>query len=320
MAAVPEAPSASPRRSRIGFMDTARGIALVAMATYHFGWDLEFFGYLDPGTTSHGLWKIYARGIAGSFLFLAGMSLVLGHTPAIRWQAFWRRFLMIAGAAGLITAATAYAMPQGMIFFGILHGIAAASLIGLAFLRLPAAVTIIVALAALVAPWYLRSPFFDTPWLWWVGLSETLPRSNDYVPLLPWLGPFLLGMAAMRLAIGGKWMERLATGPSSNLLARAGRHSLAVYLIHQPVLIALVYGLSLVLPPPPPDPVADYRRSCNQACVQNQDATMCTRFCDCTLDKLMEQELFTPLQSGAIRADQDERIQAIAQQCTVAAQ
>ena len=82
MSPVPE----HPTRPRIGLLDTARGVALIAMASYHFAWDLEFFRYIEAGTTAFGWWKMYARGIAGSFLFLVGFSLVLAHTPAIRWR------------------------------------------------------------------------------------------------------------------------------------------------------------------------------------------------------------------------------------------
>ncbi|MCF3639770.1 DUF1624 domain-containing protein, partial [Rhizobium sp. TRM95111] len=77
----------------------ARAMALVAMAIYHFTWDLEFFGYVEPGTAGTGGWKIFARLIAGSFLFLAGLGLVLGHGEGIRWHSFWRRLAKVGAAA-----------------------------------------------------------------------------------------------------------------------------------------------------------------------------------------------------------------------------
>ena len=90
------------RAPRIEAIDLARGIALVAMAVYHFTWDLEFFGYLEPRTTAVGGWKLFARVIASSFLFLVGVSLVRGrndaHYPfadngrrAGPWQCLWLR-------------------------------------------------------------------------------------------------------------------------------------------------------------------------------------------------------------------------------------
>ncbi|WP_273795314.1 heparan-alpha-glucosaminide N-acetyltransferase domain-containing protein, partial [Brucella intermedia] len=56
--------TAPSSRIRLGRIDIARGIALITMAVYHFGWDLEFFGYMAPGTTAHGGWKLFARCIA----------------------------------------------------------------------------------------------------------------------------------------------------------------------------------------------------------------------------------------------------------------
>ena len=117
------------------------------------------------------------------------------------------------------------------------------------------------------------------------------------------------------------WLTALAGAHrGTNLFARAGRHSLVIYLVHQPLLIAVAYGLSIVVPPALPDPVAKYRSDCQQACELQQDAALCTRFCSCTLDALKQQNLFDPLQSGAIQVDKDERIQKIALQCTAVSQ
>ncbi|MGV8936927.1 MAG: heparan-alpha-glucosaminide N-acetyltransferase [Allorhizobium sp.] len=315
----------SPRPAgagRIGLLDIARAIALLAMATYHFSWDLEFFGYLDPGTAETGWLKYYARSIAFSFLFLAGFSLVLAHTPDIRWRAFGRRFAIIAAAALVITVATYFAMPDGMIFFGILHCIALSSLVGLAFLRLPVLLTVALAALAIALPQYARFAVFDAPPLWWVGLSQVLPRSNDYVPMLPWFGAVLLGIASARLIASQGLLPRLAAGPAAPPVVRwASRHSLILYLAHQPVLIACVYLLSITVPPQIPDPVEQYTGNCENACVaEGATAEMCARFCGCTVERLQQQDLFEPLQSGAISPGNDERVLQIARECTAESQ
>lgn len=313
------------RSRRIVALDLARGLALIAMATYHFSWDLEYFGYLDAGTVGAGFFKIYARSIAASFLFLAGFSLVLGHYPIVRPRPFLVRLAKIILAAAVITVATYFAFPDGFIFFGILHSIAAASIIGLLFLRLSVVITLICAVAAFVAPFYLRSPLFDTPALWFVGLSQTLPRSNDYVPLFPWLAPFLIGVAAARLFLGSRWPARFA-GQAKTLstwqvaLSFASRHSLAFYLLHQPLLFSLVYVFSLIHPAPRPDPVLSFRNNCEMTCMKTESQTLCTAFCACTLDKLQQQSLFEPLDRGEIDVTSDRRVADIANQCTLEAQ
>ena len=152
------------RRRRIVAIDIARGAALLAMASYHFTWDLEFFGYAPAGLTRIRRLEALCPLHRVDFLFLVGVSLVLAHAQGIRWNGFWKRFAMVAGAAAArLSLATYFATPGGFIFFGILHQIALASLLGLAFLRLPAVLTLVVAALVIAAPHYLRSPFFDHP-------------------------------------------------------------------------------------------------------------------------------------------------------------
>lgn len=307
-------------KRRIEVIDALRGLALVAMATYHFSWDLEFFGYLDPVTATSGFLKYYARAIAGSFLFLAGLSLVLGHYPSVRWQSFGRRLAMIVAAALAISAATYIATPDTFIFFGILHSIALASVLGLAFLSLPPIVTLVIGAFVITLPQVWRSDMFDAPWLWWIGLTPAAPRSNDFVPLMPWFGMVLFGIATGRLLLSSGLTTRLRQMPAGpELLRLAGRHSLAVYLLHQPVLIAIVWLLTLVAPPAAADPNAAYLRSCELNCSAHQaDARLCVRFCACTLDRLQQQNLLAELQSGTLSVDNNDRISRLASECTAA--
>jgi uncharacterized membrane protein len=242
---------------RIVALDAARGLALVAMAIYHFAWDLEFFGYADAGMTAAGGWKFFARCIASSFLFLVGVSLFLAHGRGIRWPGFWRRLAMVAGAAAAISLVTWLAVPGGFIFFGILHQIALASLLGLAFLRLPWWLILIAAAVVIAAPNFLRSEFFAHPAWWWTGLSPVNPRSNDYVPVFPWFGAVLIGIALAKLAASRGffiWLAKIDLGRWSLPLAFAGRRSLAVYLIHQPVLITGLWLFAQIFPAPAETP------------------------------------------------------------------
>lgn len=279
----------APKHGRIVAIDILRGVALLAMASYHFTWDLENFGYTEPGLTAFGWWRIYARCIASTFLFMVGVSLFLAHGRQIRWPSFWKRFAMVAVAAVAISAVTYFVTPDGFIFFGILHEIALASLLGLAFLRLPALLTAVVAAAVIAAPYYLRSEFFDHPALWWVGLSMNNPRSNDYVPLFPWFGAVLAGIATVKFASASGLLTRLGAltpGRWSNPLTFIGRHSLAFYLIHQPLLFGSVWLFSQVMPAPPENREAGFLNACQVQCQQQQDSTFCSSYCGCMLDAL----------------------------------
>ena len=219
-------------------LDLARSLAILCMVVFHFTFDLALFGYIPPDTMSQPFWYYFARMIAGSFLFLSGVSLWLAHGRGIRWPAFWTRFAKIAAGAFLVTLASIWFVPGGTILFGILHAIAAASLVGLIALRLPWPVTLALAALIFAAAWGPRFPAFDPIWLVWTGLAESRPMMGDYVPLVPWAAPVLAGIAtakALRLDLGrGSPPTRL-----TRALGFPGRHSLVIYLIHQPFLIGL---------------------------------------------------------------------------------
>lgn len=295
-------------RNRLELLDLARAVALLAMASYHFTWDLEFFGYAPMGMTAIGGWKLYARCIASSFLFMVGVSLFLAHANGIRWPGFRRRLAMVAGAALAISIVTYVAVPNGFIFFGILHQIALASVLGLAFLRLPALLTLIVAAAVVALPFYVQHPFFDHPALWWVGLSETRPRSNDYVPLFPWFGAVLAGLALAKLAASTGIVTKLSTirlGRWAKWPMFAGRHSLAFYLIHQPVMIACVWLYAQVSPARVDPPDVAFRYQCEATCQQTRDTAFCAGYCGCMLDELAKtgdlKKLFAGDQDAALK-------------------
>ena len=259
---------------RLGWLDVARGAALLAMAIYHFTFDLAMFGLIDPATPVTTPWREFARAIAGTFLALVGVGLVIGHGRGVRWRPFWRRFALIAGAAGLITAGTLVAarvtgLPDLLIHFGILHMIAAGSLAGLALVRAPWWLALLVAALVLaVGLWWTSpswtSPLLDRPALWWLGLSAWRPPSVDFVPFFPAFAAVALGIAAAKLAgldaargpIHEAERPALARVPArapSRALAWAGRHSLLVYLAHQPILIGLLWlalALTGLVPPP----------------------------------------------------------------------
>lgn len=284
------------RTGRIEVLDMARAVALLAMLVYHFTWDLEFFGYLPSGTAVTGGWRLFARGIAISFLVLVGIGIHLAHADGIRWKPFRFRLAQIAAGAAIISLGTYILTPGSFVFFGILHQIAVGSVLALAFLRLPAMVTLLAALATVLLPLGLESPAFDTRWLAWIGFSQTEPLSNDFVPVFPWTACILFGLGVAQFA-GPRgvfaWLARL-NGRVARVspLGRLGRHSLAFYLIHQPVSIALIAGFAQVFPP---DQLARFGESCQASCIATADAAFCDRYCSCVERSLMEGDVLTRL-------------------------
>lgn len=316
-----DAPAVQPS-ARLPQIDAARGVAIAAMAVYHFSWDLRFFGFISVDVTQEFGWRMFARLIAGTFLFLVGVSLVLSTRNGFDRSRFLRRLGIIAAAAAAITAVTFFMMPDAFIFFGILHCIAVSSVIGLAFVRAPIALVIVAAILALLAPALLSGPAFNHPALLWLGLSTTLPRSNDFVPLFPWFGVVLAGIAATRLAPlvpRYRLPSWRATGSLGRALVWSGRHSLPIYLIHQPLLFGMVYLAAQIAPP---DLLAfedQFVESCSRSCVESElEAAQCSRTCRCLADRVQEEDFWQALMQNGLSEAQMSRYFAIADECRIA--
>lgn len=238
------------KSGRLPHLDIARTAALVGMAIYHFFYDLELFGFLPGGTLQAGYWREFALLIAGIFLFLSGVSLFLAHHDGIRWRAFGRRVVVLAAASAAISLVTYLAIPDRFIHFGILHSITVASLLGLPFLFLPSGVVIAAGTAVFLIPQVFRDDFFNSGWLLWTGLSTERRPSMDFEPVFPWFGVFLFGIAAAKLfaVFGGfRALSAQRTSRAVELLSWPGRNSLAIYLLHQPVMIGGLWLVTLVL-------------------------------------------------------------------------
>ena len=242
-------PPATPHL-RIALLDVLRGVAIMAMIVYHFFFDLEFFGFGDFGVTEAPGWIAFVRTIPASFLAIAGISLYLAHHNGMHWRHFWWRIGYLVAAAMLVTSISYFADPEAIIWFGILHCIAASSVIGLAFLRAPLWFVILAAAIVLIGPLF-ATPALNVPILLWLGLGTEAPPSNDYNPLFPWFGFMLLGIAVARIlvpyATTAAWVWWKPGDLLTRTLALAGRHSLLIYLLHQPVMMAVLFGVSRLL-------------------------------------------------------------------------
>ncbi len=238
------------RFQRILAIDIIRGIAIGGVVLFHVVWDLEFAGFVE-GVARHPVWLMFGRSLAGTFMVLVGVSLVLAHRDQIRWGSFSRRLGTIILAAAAITGVTRLAFPTSFVYFGILHAIAVATLVGALFLGATSSVCLAIGSLVLALPLVLESPTFNTRWLAWIGFAAQPPPSNDFVPVFPWVGLTLLGMAGTKWLSAWPTKARLVreTRPSrlAGGFAWMGRKSLLIYLIHQPILLAIVLPLSWLL-------------------------------------------------------------------------
>jgi uncharacterized membrane protein len=244
---------------RFDRLDALRGVAIVWMAAFHFAFDLNHFGLIEPPQNFYRdpLWTGQRTCIVSLFLFCAGLSLAAALQAGQSERRFWRRTAQIAGCALLVSLGSAWMFPTSWISFGVLHAIVAMLILArLASRRMarPAEMGTalrlsLLALAALAVllPMLIQHPAFDNHWLNPLGLVTFKPRTEDWVPLLPWIAPFLLGWVA-----GGWLLQHRPQALAGELpaalkpLAGLGRWSLSFYMLHQPVLIGgLMAGRAL---------------------------------------------------------------------------
>jgi uncharacterized membrane protein len=237
-------------------IDTARGVAIVMMVIFHLMWDLWYFGVLPNVVLYAGFWKYFQRTTAITFLVLVGVSLTVSYHRARRQSVagasvfsgfFWRglRILGLAAALSLVV----WGAGLGYVHFGVLHLIGvsiilAYPLLGQRWLNL------LLWGAFFVAGSYVQFQRVDFPWLVWLGLRPAGYAPNDYFPLIPWFGVVLLGVFSGNILYNGNSrlfpLSDLSHIQPVRLLRFLGRRSLLIYLIHQPLLLAILWGLGLV--------------------------------------------------------------------------
>ena len=313
------AAAAMPESPRFAFVDVARGVALLAMFVYHFAYDLSFFRLIETDIVFEPGWRLFARGIAGSFLIIVGFSLVLATRKGLNRPTYMKRLAMVAGAAAVVSLGTWFAMPGNFIFFGILHHIALASVLALPFLRLPIGVVVLTAVLAFALPGFIAHPRLDTLWLSWLGFSWAPLQTADFVPLFPWFGCVLSGIVLARLLLPRLAGTALAAwspaGSPARIVAWGGRHSLLVYLVHQPLFVGALMLTTLVVPPPSPEERA-FRAECQRSCAgPNLPAQLCRAVCACTIDGLKREQLWQKALDELLSPPESARMTALAQSC-----
>lgn len=278
-------------RQRWPIIDALRGVAIISMVAFHATWDLYFFGYSNLDVTQDPRGRWVAHLIAGTFLTLVGIGLVLSVRGGFDARAFLIRLAKIAGGAALVSVGTFYAMPEEWIFFGILHAIALFSLLALPLILLPMSVLYAIAFAFALVLVFASHISIDAPWLLWLGLSQHIPRTNDYVPLFPWFGVVIAGIYIARAALMSARMRALFSKPLPRIvkpLQVLGRWSLVIYLVHQPILFGAFYGLAALQGDGAGDRRAkqDFTAVCVASCRNNADAALCEKTCACIADRI----------------------------------
>lgn len=242
--------------SRIHLLDELRGLCVLLMVLYHALYTLGYTFEWDPALTLFRFFRPVEPFFAGIFIALCGVSCRLSRNNL-------KRGVLLGAVAAGMSLVLWVAMPSAMIWFGVLHCLAVC--IVLFWLcrplldRVPPLLGVIVTAVLFVltfrfpfteggtlgiGTWELAWPreWMRLTWLFPLGIGRLY--SADYFPLIPWLFCFLCGSFA------GVWHDRFPSWCRTSHcrpLAFLGRHSLVIYLIHQPLIVGIGTVIGMLL-------------------------------------------------------------------------
>ena len=234
-------------KNRIWELDAFRGVCIIGMVMIHFVFDLvSLFGLVAWEYNSVFVFVMNWGGIL--FLLISGTCATLG-THSVR------RGLIVFGCGLLVTAVTVgmyllgIAHPIIIIYFGALHCLGVCMMLWYFFKKLPTWVLGVLGGIMVLLGFWCKTLRVEYPYLIWLGLTTPTFATSDYFPLLPYLGFFLLGAVIGRVLYRDKKTLLPRVNPRAPLIrfcTACGRHSLIIYLVHQPVISLIILLLAKV--------------------------------------------------------------------------
>ena len=235
-------------KKRIWELDALRGLCILGMVIVHFVYDLVELYALVP--MAYPKWFAFVKDWGGVlFLLLSGTCATLGSSHT-------RRGLLVFACGMVCTAVTlgmyllGFSGKEIIIYFGVLHCLGVCMLLWGGFRKLPTWALGVLGAALTAAGLWLRTRYVSFPWLIVLGFVPDWFASSDYFPLLPNLGFFLLGAVLGRTVYRQK-STRLPSvnekSPALRFLTLCGRHSLGIYLLHQPILAGIMTLAAMIV-------------------------------------------------------------------------
>ncbi len=218
---------------RIWEIDFIRGIAIILMVIFHVIVDLKDFHDLHFEYLN-GFWYYEGKLAAILFIVISGISCTFSRNTM-------KRGITVFAFGMVVTVATYFFDPQTYINFGILHFLGASMILASFLNKLGKKNVIFLWGTIIIIVGYLFDHMYvNSPYLFPVGLITKHYQSLDFYPLFPWFGIFLYGMGLGKTLYANK-KSLLAFLPKHDFISLIGRHSLAIYLLHQPVLLTTLY-------------------------------------------------------------------------------
>lgn len=232
-------------------IDSLRGIAVIMMIVYHVLFDLDFLHIINfPLQT---IWfRLFLYPIGTLFLLLVGVSLVLSYNRYTQkneivppFTKYFNRGIILFLLALLITVLTWVYPHEGFIVFGVIHCIGLSVILAYFFISKPE-ISLITGFVIVLLGIYFMNITVSNPYLFWLGLKTPSFYTLDYFPLLPWFGVILIGVfigQCIYPLLEKKYMMRQKTPRVFKPITVLGKNSLIIYLLHQPILYALLFIL-----------------------------------------------------------------------------
>lgn len=230
----------SAKKERVWELDALRGLFILCVIAVHTIYDLEFFFGVPINTPD---WFDFVQEYGGIlFILISGICATLG-------TKFVKRGLIVLGGAFAISAVT-YGMykldmsdESVIIYFGILHCLSICMLLYALLKHIPTFLLPFIAVGAIcLGFWFEFNVRSGSVWTCSVGIMPEGFETADYFPIFPNIGYFMLGIFLGRTLYKKKKTLIPAVNPKNPIISVftfCGRHSLIIYLVHQP----LVYGL-----------------------------------------------------------------------------
>ena len=244
--------------NRVHLIDEVRGFSILCMVVYHAAYDLTaLFGVPVPLFSSPIMQQFLQPLFAGLFIFISGTAANYSHANL-------KRGALCFALGMVLTLGTLIFMPSQFIAFGILHCLGVCMMLAPLFLRLAGKIkpAVLIPVSLLLffllysvpqgeiglfgATISLPRALYQTPFLFWLGFPDSSFFSSDYFSLLPWVFAFLAGVSFGTVVKAGRcpaFFYKRHCRP----LAFIGRHTMIIYLLHQPVVYGIFSLLALLL-------------------------------------------------------------------------
>ena len=241
--------------NRFWEIDFLRGIAIIMMIVYHTAYDLIYFaGY---GFILGGFWTFLQKATGGLFIVLVGISLTLSYNKAVKKQKdenilfrkYLKRGLTVFSWGLVITVLTLIFLKEGTVYFGILHFIGLSIILAYPFIK-KRSFNLIAGIIILILGTVVRKVFINSYMLLWLGIMPTKFYTVDYFPIIPWFGIVLIGIFIGNTFYKGYKrglkIPDLSKNNAIKPLCFMGKYALVIYLVHQPILLAVLYIFSII--------------------------------------------------------------------------